>query len=181
MAASLSMEDRKEVKKKDRQWTAPTKEWLKINVDASFLKETNDGAAGCLARDYTGKVMWACCRTKGNYQDIFEAEAWACLEGLKCMHDRSNYSVILESDNIRVVNAIRKKDEGFSRLWSIFEDINLYAAECKIFEVRKRGRESNGAAHSLACLARTYGQDNFWRDFWLGSVPPEIENVVATE
>jgi hypothetical protein len=43
--------------------------------------------------------------------------------------------------------------------------------------VRKIGRESNGAAHTLASLARSYDQNNLW----LGYVSLEIENVVAEE
>jgi ribonuclease HI len=134
-------------------WTPPEKDWIKINVDASFVQEIGDCTVGCVARDHTGNVIWACNRSGVKCQDTVEAEAIACLVGLQFAHDRGVSSVVLESDNAMVVNVIQRQNQGMSRLWSLFEDINRHVSEFCNFSMRKIGRESNGAAPYSGCCS----------------------------
>jgi ribonuclease HI len=73
-------------------------------------------------------------------QDVVEAEARACLVGLQCVHKKNVSSVVVESDNAMVVNAIQRQNQGMSRHWSLFEEINLHVSECCNFSTRKIGR-----------------------------------------
>ena len=52
--------------------------------------------------------FWASNQSKIRCKDVFEAEAKACLIGLKVINDISNISVVLESDNAGVVDAINR-------------------------------------------------------------------------
>ena len=64
-----------------------------------------------------------------------------------------------------------------SRLWSLYDDINNLKLSCHRFAIQKIGRESNMAAHLLADVARKFKQNNFW----LGSIPSVIAEVVVKE
>jgi ribonuclease HI len=140
-----------------RKWTPPPSGWLKINCDASFDSENAICSIACICRDQVGKVIWA--RNKSNLRciDVPEAEAKACLLGLKSIHDPSKVSIILESDSAIVVEAIKRRNQSKSRLWKLYEDISKLQESCIQCEISKIGRESNSAAHILADTARLNG------------------------
>ena len=106
-----------------KKWTAPELGWMKINVDASFDHRMGTCSIACISRDHTGRVLWARNEAGIKCQDVTEAEAKACLLGLQSIHDRENTSIILESDCSTVVEAIKRKNQGKSRLWDLFEEI----------------------------------------------------------
>jgi hypothetical protein len=43
---------------RNTKWNDPSKYWIKINVDASFVQELNECSIGCIARDNEGTVIW---------------------------------------------------------------------------------------------------------------------------
>lgn len=75
-------------------------------------------------------MLWARNMAGIKCQDVAEAETRACLLGRLCVHDTNASSVILESDNAYVVEAIRKKNQGLSRLWNLFGEINDIQERC---------------------------------------------------
>jgi ribonuclease HI len=97
-------------------WLAPDVDWIKVNVDASYIKELGNCSLGCIARNHEGKVLWACNQPNINCEDAFEAEARACRLGLQRISDRSTQAVILESDNAAMVEAIQKQNQVISSL-----------------------------------------------------------------
>uniref|UniRef100_A0ACD5XW94 Uncharacterized protein n=1 Tax=Avena sativa TaxID=4498 RepID=A0ACD5XW94_AVESA len=160
-----------------RIWEAPPDGWIKINADASFEANNGTCSIACICRDHSGKVLWACNATGISCQDVPEAETKACLLGLQSVHDAKNASVILESDNSVVVEAIKRRNQGLSRLWNLYEQIKNIQDICLDFEVVKIRRESNQVAHMLANVARFSGQSYFW----LGHVPLAVAVLVETE
>jgi hypothetical protein len=101
---------------KTKTWTAPANGWIKINVDTSV--EINNGSCSiaCISRDHHGNVLWARNATNLKCQDVPEAEAKACLLGMQSITDARNASIILESDNSMVVEGIKRRNQGHSRL-----------------------------------------------------------------
>jgi ribonuclease HI len=160
-----------------RKWTPPPSGWLKINCDASFDSENAICSIACICRDQVGKVIWA--RNESNLRciDVPEAEAKACLLGLKSIHDPSKVSIILESDSAIVVEAIKRRNQSKSRLWRLYEDISKLQESCIQCEISEIGRESNSAAHILADTARLNGINQFW----LGIVPTVVAEIVEAE
>uniref|UniRef100_A0ACD5Y891 Uncharacterized protein n=1 Tax=Avena sativa TaxID=4498 RepID=A0ACD5Y891_AVESA len=156
-----------------RIWEAPPDVWIKINADASFEANNGTCSIACICR---GKVLWACNATGISCQDVLEAETKVCLLGLQSVHDAKNASVILESDNSVVVEAIKRRNQGLSRLWNLYEQIKNIQDFCLDFEVVKIGRESNQVAHMLADVARFSGQSHFW----LGHVPLAVAILVES-
>ncbi|KAM0908701.1 hypothetical protein ACQ4PT_015286 [Festuca glaucescens] len=104
--------------KNNMAWTAPADGWIKINVDASVDMMNGTSSIACLCRDHSGKVLWARNGAELKCQDVTEAEAMACLFGLQAVgvHEVSNASIILESDSSLVVEAIKRRNQGRSRI-----------------------------------------------------------------
>uniref|UniRef100_A0ACD5W8Q4 Uncharacterized protein n=1 Tax=Avena sativa TaxID=4498 RepID=A0ACD5W8Q4_AVESA len=160
-----------------KQWSPPPEGWVKINCDASYDSENSICSIACICRDRLGRVTWACNESNIKCFDVPEAEARACLLGLKSVHDITGASIILESDNALVIEAIKKRNQKQSRLWKLFEDINFLSDTCRRFEATKIERESNSAAHVLADVARF--SDLCY--FWLGHVPSVVGKIVERE
>jgi ribonuclease HI len=125
-----------------RKWTPPPSGWLKINCDASFDSENAICSIACICRDQVGKVIWA--RNESNLRciDVPEAEAKACLLGLKSIHDPSKVSIILELDSAIVVEAIKRRNQSKSRLWKLYEDISKLQESCIQCEISKIGERA---------------------------------------
>jgi ribonuclease HI len=143
--------------------------WIKINADASFEVINGTCAIACICTDHNGMVLWARNDADLKCQDVPEGEAKACLLGLKSIHDANNVSIIQESDNSLVVDAIKQR--------KLFEDIKDIQDRCLRFEVVEIGRESNKAAHLLGDVARFSGQGYYC----MGHVPPAVAEIVMSE
>jgi ribonuclease HI len=175
--ANCSLAGRRPKAKQNATWTAPDSGWTKINVDASFDVNNGTCSIACLNRDHTGKVLWARNAAEIKCQDVPEAEARACLLELQSLQEAENAAVILESDSSVVVEAIKRRNQGHSHLWKLYEDIKTIQDSCLRFQAVKIGRESNKAAHLLADVARFSGQNGYW----MGHVPPVVANIVESE
>jgi hypothetical protein len=64
-------------------WDKPPDGWIKCNVDASFLKEEQNGAWGVVLRDHMGNILLSAWDVITHCQSAAMGEAIACLEGLK--------------------------------------------------------------------------------------------------
>jgi septation ring formation regulator EzrA len=144
-------------------------------VDASFV--SGIGSIACICRDHEGKVIWARNDANIKCQDVAEAEARACLFDLQSIQSVENAAIKLESYNAVVVDAIKRRDQGQSRIWRIYKNIKSIQDGYLCFEVVKIGGKSNKAAHVLASVARSTGH---WHS-WLGHVPPAVSEIVQAE
>jgi hypothetical protein len=43
---------------RNTKWNDPSKYWIKINVDVSFVQELNECSIDCIAQDNEGTVVW---------------------------------------------------------------------------------------------------------------------------
>jgi len=93
---------RKEHDRKTK-WEPPPAGWVKLNVDGSFVQQSGESGVGVIARDNEGHVIFSAWRAIFNCQDAAEAEAWACLEGLRLAAQWIHEPVIVESDCARIV------------------------------------------------------------------------------
>jgi hypothetical protein len=67
-------------------WDPPTHAAIKLNVDGAFNSVTGEAAVGLIARDHGGNPHVMSWRLISNCRDAEEAEALACLEGVKLLH-----------------------------------------------------------------------------------------------
>jgi hypothetical protein len=91
-------------------WTKPDEGWLKLNTDARFSPEENNGTWGAILRDQEGKVLLSPWGIINRCHSAEIAEALAAMEGTKAILPSADKSVILESDNAAVVDD--QKPEG---------------------------------------------------------------------
>lgn len=124
------------VEKQTNKCTAPPEGSAKINVDARFRAETRDASVGVIISDCRGLILLDACKMLHRCSSVAQAEALACLEGIRLAIEWVHLPAILESDNVEVVASLTMKSSSIS----VWEGI--------IFEVK-----SNKITHALAQLA----------------------------
>jgi ribonuclease HI len=74
----------------------PVVEWIKVNVDASFLADQNRGSWGAVIKSHEGKTITSTWGKIEHCQSAEMAEAIACYEGLKLSLTISCNKVVIE-------------------------------------------------------------------------------------
>nr|CAB3478466.1 unnamed protein product [Digitaria exilis] len=64
-------------------WQQPPEGWSKMNVDGSFVSEDGRAGVGLVARNSVGQVIFTAWRMLSRCVDAAEAEARACVEGIR--------------------------------------------------------------------------------------------------
>ena len=80
-----------------RCWSPPP-DWLKVNFDGAFCKESKFGSWGFIIRDYMGAPILAGAGCIGPVQDALRSEAVACLKALEAADLHGISRIILETD-----------------------------------------------------------------------------------
>ncbi|WVZ73611.1 hypothetical protein U9M48_021897 [Paspalum notatum var. saurae] len=97
-------------------WQKPGSGWVKVNVDGSFVEQTGQAGVGVIARDQEGSVIFTSWRVLFACTSAKEAEARACIEGLRLAAQWCHEPVILESDCAQIVEALRNAGVDRSEL-----------------------------------------------------------------
>jgi ribonuclease HI len=87
------------------KWTRPAPRQVKLNVDASFYAESQDGSVGAILRDYQGQFLAASSKVLPHVASATMAEALAMKEGLLLANRMGCNSVIAEGDSIETIEA----------------------------------------------------------------------------
>ena len=147
-----------------------------INVDASFREGDYAGSCGVVIRDYRGNFMSAATATLDYVPDVETAEAAAILEGMKLAKETGCHNVIVRSDNITVVEAL-KLNGGYSMMAApVLDECRSYLEDFGKLTIEHCIRESNNVAHELACWG---GANNPSR--WVHDPPGFIVNLLADD
>jgi ribonuclease HI len=109
---------------------------------------------GVIARDHAGDPKIMAWRLLVQWKNVEEAEALACLEGLRFAERWSeNIKVILDTDNAIVEEKINNPALDRSEISGIISDIKEEVAKRQSCTVLKIWREQNKIAHNLAQFA----------------------------
>jgi len=165
-------------KEQDRKtkWEPPLAGWVKLNVDGSFVQQSGESGVGVIARDNEGHVIFSAWRSIFNCQDAAEAEAWACLEGLRLAAQWIHEPVIVESDCARIVQALQAEEDR-SALSFILLEAKDHARMLPQWRIAKVKRECNSVANELAQLARR----NMHSAVWLGRALACVADIVKND
>jgi ribonuclease HI len=128
----------------------PPRGWVKLNTDAAFCHETGAAGTGIIIRDAEGSVLLAAWRALRGCGSPEQAEAEACLEGLRLTAEWIRQPTWVETDCQNLVNDIQRPSNARSRLAGILAEIQAMRnilPECNFRHVR---RGSNEVAHGLA-------------------------------
>ncbi|WVZ60335.1 hypothetical protein U9M48_010378 [Paspalum notatum var. saurae] len=90
------------------RWQRPAAGWIKVNVDGSFLEASGAAGVGFVARDHEGTTIFTACRVLFDCASAVEAEARACVEGIRLASQWCQGPVVLETDCARLANVLHR-------------------------------------------------------------------------
>ncbi|XP_074300320.1 uncharacterized protein LOC141631564 [Silene latifolia] len=155
------------------RWTAPQAGYVKINTDAG-VKEGDGFSVGVVCRDETGSVLWGVSVVQEQRWEPQMVKAVAMLEGVTEAARRGHTRIVVESDCLSVIDALRRKDSGRSLLSLIYDDIQFLCSTFISVSWSFTNRMNNKVAHCLAhLLPRIIG-----RSVWSDTLPPTANNAV---
>lgn len=161
------------------KWSKPPVDILKLNCDGSFSPETRAGSWGVLIRDHEGDVIMSGRGRVNHLMTPMQAELIACLQGVQLAANLGIGRLILETDALEVVKAIKTSAYNYAAVGYLVEEIkslielNFISVEC-VFACRI----CNRAAHELAALglACNEGEEEF-----TNSLPQSVSVIVADD
>jgi hypothetical protein len=93
--------------KKQDAWRKPPQGWAKINTDAGFYPDTGTASVGVIARGHKDEVLQTAWKSIRECRSVEEAEAEACLDGIKLAIEWIRQPIRMETDCTTPVHALR--------------------------------------------------------------------------
>ncbi|KAL5797550.1 hypothetical protein ACOSQ2_002370 [Xanthoceras sorbifolium] len=145
-------------------WVPPPSGSLKLNSDASFLKDSACSFVGLGAaiRDSTGRVVAAVSKCFAGSFSAETGEALALREGLLLAKNLGCAVCWVESDASNVIKAVVVSDLNLGLASPIFSDIKALCRVVGVVKCQAISRKRNSLAHSLASFACSSKEDHFW-------------------
>lgn len=120
-------------------WQPPLNEMVKVNSDASFLKDKGHGCTGVIIRNNKGEVLSGLTRCFHSSSSL-QAEAVALRDAVNLAHNLDLGKVIFECDNLELVKNCR--GEIFSgEIQHIVQDILWYKDKFRHFGLTYLGAQ----------------------------------------
>jgi ribonuclease HI len=79
-------------------WKPPMTGRVKLNIDAGFYRNSGHASSDIVVRDHTGFVLLTAWRIIRRCGSLEEAEAEACLQGIRLVEERIKQPTVIESD-----------------------------------------------------------------------------------
>jgi hypothetical protein len=152
---------------------------VKVNFDASFIAENQDGAFGFVVRDDAGEFIAAGAGKLYHLRSAFQAEASACVAGMEVTASLGSFRVIFKSDSTTLVSAI--KNGGYDLADSgvlVREARSLGILHFDSADFLSCGRNCNMVAH---CLAQFAYQASVSSSSWMNDAPNFVIGLVASD
>ena len=97
--------------KLDQMWKKPSKGFVKINVDASFVAETLSGTSGAVARDENGNFIAAASWLMPHVPNVDSAKMTVIRNGFYLAASIGCSKLIFKSDSSFVVDAMKGEND----------------------------------------------------------------------
>ncbi|XP_074317845.1 uncharacterized protein LOC141653877 [Silene latifolia] len=130
-------------------WEVPPADFVKINVDAG-VKEGVGVSVGVVCRDERGKVLWGISMGQNLAWEAHIAEVSVVFEGVREAVRRGHSRIVVESDCLAVIEALKKKANGRSMFSLLLDDIFFLCNSFSSVLWSYTRRDNNKVAHSLA-------------------------------
>ncbi|KAK6160802.1 hypothetical protein DH2020_004183 [Rehmannia glutinosa] len=141
-----------EKKKLSAQWTRPSADFLKLNVDASIVQGTGTGI-GVVFRDSDGQIITSLTRFYPDEMVVEVAEVIACRDGVSLAKRMGIKKLVLEMDSLIVFNKISTYSSDLSYVGNVIADIFDIISSFDSFKPSYVRRIGNNVAHLLARYA----------------------------
>ena len=158
-------------------WVKPQESMIKISVDAATFQEFNASGIGMVARDDRGDVILARTMFLEGLRSVEMIEAMAVKEALSWIKNQRWQKVIVESDSLVVIQAVRSKVHMKSPFGEIILACRSMLREQNTVSVSFIRRSANMVAHELARAAYSFPDRIFDRS----SVPIGVANILDKE
>ncbi|XP_074265059.1 uncharacterized protein LOC141587475 [Silene latifolia] len=157
-------------------WIAPPEGWWKINVDAATFDEQGCGM-GVVIRDHNGEVGRAAVKQVRTQWSVEIIEAKAALLGVNMAIQMGVTKVIIESDCLQLVNALKKNEVQSNYFGNVVSEVLSLLNSFISFSFSFVKREGNYAAHGMA----HYTPLDFSTRIWVDMCPDTIGGIVASD
>ena len=153
-------------------WLPPSKGVFKANFDAAFFG--NSGMAGIgVVCDCEGEIIAALSQKICEPHSVDVAEALACSRSVAFVRELSLFSVVVEGDSLRVVQAITNKRENQTFFGHVIKEIHGSCSNFTRIIFQHVRREGNKLAHAPARRAVLFVDT----DVWVEELPADLEDV----
>lgn len=154
------------------RWRPPTMGTVKVNTDASFLRDSGQCHIGAVARDYKGQVFFSLSKRGDECSTVEEAEAQAMLSGIRLLSSLYRGAVCVETDCSFLAKELQSGARNRSACHPMICDIRAELVKFPSAQFSLARREQNSLAHSLAARARSKEDLQL-----IASVPGDLEEV----
>ncbi|XP_057779593.1 uncharacterized protein LOC130998178 [Salvia miltiorrhiza] len=153
-------------------WWPPPHQWIKVNTDGSALGAPGRIAAGGVFRDSRSLVR-GCFHVKGGLGFAFEAELLAVITAIQIAHQRTWFSLWVESDSTYIVGLLTSRSlnvpwrflASWRRILTLLENFTLHITHIY--------REGNRAADIMT--------SNTMEEGWWPTDIEEIKDATSVE
>ena len=152
----------------------PTKNILKLNVDAAVNSKDQKTGLGTIVRDAEGKILAVGIKQAQFRERVSLAEAEAILWGLQVAKQVSSSSLILESNWKEVVELLNNTKGSRTEIYWILFDVHRESKDFQQVQFSFIPRTCNTYAHALTKFALS----NSSTDVWINTLPVEVQNVM---
>jgi hypothetical protein len=90
------------------KWIVPPEGWVKLNIDAGYHPDMGEASTGVVVRDNHGKVLLSAWRSLRNVTSVEEAEAEACLHGIRLTTEWIRQPTLVEANCATLIHALGK-------------------------------------------------------------------------
>uniref|UniRef100_A0A803P018 RNase H type-1 domain-containing protein n=1 Tax=Cannabis sativa TaxID=3483 RepID=A0A803P018_CANSA len=126
---------------------------MKLNVDAGVKDGGRVSGLGCVVRDHGGRVHYASATVIIRELAPLQLELQAILLGLQVGIQRKFHRFSIESDCLRAIQLIQKKEEGCHDVDCLLDQIRTLLLYDSVDGISFVLREANRVAHVLANYA----------------------------
>ncbi|XP_038715125.1 uncharacterized protein LOC120008837 [Tripterygium wilfordii] len=134
-------------------WQKPSVGWLKCNVDGALFQAQNKLGFGWVLRDGLGQMQAAGSGALRGFLDAGLAEALSFREALRWLKDNVISNVIIESDALIIVQAMKSSCLDSSYIDVIIDECKSLLKEINNYRICFVRRSANSVAHLLARAA----------------------------
>ncbi|QHO51670.1 Putative ribonuclease H protein [Arachis hypogaea] len=156
-------------------WRPPPENWLKANVDAAFKKDTGRGAISVVIRDHKGRIILGF-SGKIQAKSSIIAEAQAIRQALIIVNNLQIGRTLIESDNLKLVQAI-KSNTALGEALAIIQDIHILMESLPEKGITWTPRNGNRLAHAVAKAA----ESDTLQANWSIKPPIDIQSIITRE
>ncbi|CAM8999447.1 unnamed protein product [Rhodiola kirilowii] len=141
----------------DGKWKPPETEFVKINVDGAWNRETGEAGIGLCCRDSDGVVLFVEAEPFTHLRSSLEAELCSLLRSVEVGEEKRFRRVIFETDSAEVFNALHSRSCLVGRAAGWKAKIRHLLERNHSWFINLILREANSEADKLAKLAKERG------------------------